>query len=1052
MPVYSLDQWRAAVGKMAVIAASRSYKQKRLKNKEINKRKSKSSQLVLLLSFFLLTASSFIPKHQHQTKDTRAIEPLKKVENNCKEEKSPSKPDKKRKPVYSMSPTKCSFILMLVILLSEAVVSLIVISMLLMRSGDVEPNPGPTTLSNDDLIDVKAALLEAKVKWMDIGLVLRVSQGDLESIKQNYSNDDDRLLYMLIKWFNVTPKPCWENVAEALSHSTVGRVRMAMKVRDTYCEGYKFLCEQNEKERGKTSILDASNSQSMRHTQLDTIICKTLPKAHPGTTLQTGKMDKTISADQGISTPDSSEGHNSATPSHVDAPATSENTVVESSKPKVTSSSDVILSDNKKTEQQLQMSFEDLKTRAHNTVSHMNQSSCEKLREAFHIEYLLPSFESACVCVWDQLSPHFHFLDCSLLELLISHTDDSQLQSDMQDYRLRLEAYAAQTSAVVYAEHFSQSSTTQKSIQVQLHKPLREYTCDDIIKIKEKLANAVELPTYALMFFSGQKNSCSIEFKATNNFVAEVFSRQLPLLESQWHESLKINVKYATISEMTCFHSAHKYLRERNIHEEYDDLESDLGEILDKTGDEVLEFKPPTKFFNKFTTVPTCHKWHKKFLKSLLPKKEKIEEVWFEVKFYINCFNYGLLEHIIGIVDNDGSLKKEMQIYKHKNFLFLARTKLCDFINIWQSVDVEGTPPENLLEQYVTLRVKLSWEECTLKHLEESRRSLTSRFFLPEFAVFLTKAIESKSISMKLLASAFVTSMIEEEMSNSEEYFTMHGIIGITIFVNGARGERVLLPRSTNEVDVKAKIEEQQHIDFSVNMEVKLEAERLEVNFGEMMRILFAKTREQKIIPQLFIFNLTTAIVDSKFKQLPTVKDLLPKVDSSIDPNQRWEYTEKWMESITNYLNYEILQHAIAILDDPQLKQDMEQYAKEMDTFRKESKMSQLMDMDVWPLLTPPEPRTLVYLRVILTSEWKEYHLQDLFSLRSNLANYFSHPQCSFLLYDARGIPYNEIICVFFLIPPSLAELIHEMMEKDTIENSFLAAIGAISICLLGFA
>ena len=241
-------------------------------------------------------------------------------------------------------------------------------------------------------------------------------------------------------------------------------------------------------------------------------------------------------------------------------------------------------------------------------------------------------------------------------------------------------------------------------------------------------------------------------------------------------------------------------------------------------------------------------------------------------------------------------------------------------------------------------------------------------------------------------------------------------------------------------------------------MEVKRDAEHLEVNFGEMMRILFAKTREQKIIPQLFIFNLTTAIVDSKFKQLPTVKDLLPKVDSSIDPNQRWDYTEKWMESITNYLNYEILQHAIAIilLDDPQLKQHMEQYAKEMDTFRKESKVSQLVDMDVWPLLIPPEPRTLEYLRVILTSEWKECHLQDLFSLRSNLANYFSHPQCTFLLYSAHGIkfPYNdsEMIRVLFLIPPSLAKLLRKMMEKKTIENSFLTTIGAISICLLGYA
>ena len=106
-----------------------------------------------------------------------------------------------------------------------------------------------------------------------------------------------------------------------------------------------------------------------------------------------------------------------------------------------------------------------------------------------------------------------------------------------------------------------------------------------------------------------------------------------------------------------------------------------------------------------------------------------------------------MLEYIIETANSGEALKEEMLNYKHKVHLFLARTKLCDFISIWPS---EDRPSENDFEQYIKLKVKKSWEECTLKDLEESRHSLTSKFFLPDFATFLTNEVEKGCVSMKL--------------------------------------------------------------------------------------------------------------------------------------------------------------------------------------------------------------------------------------------------------------------------------------------------------------
>ena len=66
---------------------------------------------------------------------------------------------------------------------------------------------------------------EAKDQWKFIGLKLGVSKGDLDGIKSNYSNveDKDKLLETLEKWLQRGTNTTWKALAEAVGSVVVGR-------------------------------------------------------------------------------------------------------------------------------------------------------------------------------------------------------------------------------------------------------------------------------------------------------------------------------------------------------------------------------------------------------------------------------------------------------------------------------------------------------------------------------------------------------------------------------------------------------------------------------------------------------------------------------------------------------------------------------------------------------------------------------------------------------------------------------------------------------------
>ena len=84
-------------------------------------------------------------------------------------------------------------------------------------------------LGIDDLGDVVEAVWEARAKWYNIGLKLRIPPGTLDSIDMTANQNPDKCFTAVIKeWLN-NDKPCptWAAMSKALRSPMVGYGHLA---------------------------------------------------------------------------------------------------------------------------------------------------------------------------------------------------------------------------------------------------------------------------------------------------------------------------------------------------------------------------------------------------------------------------------------------------------------------------------------------------------------------------------------------------------------------------------------------------------------------------------------------------------------------------------------------------------------------------------------------------------------------------------------------------------------------------------------------------------
>ena len=93
-------------------------------------------------------------------------------------------------------------------------------------------------LTLDDLSEVRGALYEARAKWYDIGIELKLSIGTLNTIKEDFPQAAECLREACIRWLKrIDPRPSWEALTKALESPPVGEGHLAQQLRDKYCPG-----------------------------------------------------------------------------------------------------------------------------------------------------------------------------------------------------------------------------------------------------------------------------------------------------------------------------------------------------------------------------------------------------------------------------------------------------------------------------------------------------------------------------------------------------------------------------------------------------------------------------------------------------------------------------------------------------------------------------------------------------------------------------------------------------------------------------------------------
>ncbi|XP_064401374.1 uncharacterized protein LOC135347346 isoform X2 [Halichondria panicea] len=154
---------------------------------------------------------------------------------------------------------------------------LLLIFRLLLQSGDVEANPGPTLasiLTLGDLNSVYKNLIKAAGNWKDLGLDLGLGNGTLDDIKDDYHRNKDCLREMIAARLKTGPLT-YSDICRSLRAPTVDRNDVAEAIEEACKEDDTSLGPSMRQTLSTTTpgpTSGAGLTESLGNSLLDTVI------------------------------------------------------------------------------------------------------------------------------------------------------------------------------------------------------------------------------------------------------------------------------------------------------------------------------------------------------------------------------------------------------------------------------------------------------------------------------------------------------------------------------------------------------------------------------------------------------------------------------------------------------------------------------------------------------------------------------------------------------------------------------------------------------------
>ena len=144
-----------------------------------------------------------------------------------------------------------------------------------------------------------------------------------------------------------------------------------------------------------------------------------------------------------------------------------------------------------------------------------------------------------------------------------------------------------------------------------------------------------------------------------------------------------------------------------------------------------------------------------------------------------------------------------------------------------------------------------------------------------------------------------------------------------------------------------------------------------------------------------------------------------------------------------DFLNYGLLEHVIKQCGSEYLKQQMQEYVRQLSAFKKTTRLCDFIES--WPCRDdgPPEDQ-LKKVVVKMRHEWSQCTLQDMESFKKALVHKFFLPEFDMLLQKAE----RGCVCVIWLTSPSIATLLQQNLAN--IETEFFKKHGIDAVTIDG--
>ena len=134
--------------------------------------------------------------------------------------------------------------------------------------------------------------------------------------------------------------------------------------------------------------------------------------------------------------------------------------------------------------------------------------------------------------------------------------------------------------------------------------------------------------------------------------------------------------------------------------------------------------------------------------------------------------------------------------------------------------------------------------------------------------------------------------------------------------------------------------------------------------------------------------------------------------------NKETTLDDLWMRlnSVWNFLKFDLLELVISYLDIEDLRRKMESYKHDLQLFRKSTRFFDFTEC--WPVHREPFPEMdFQRLSVAVNWDWNSFTLEQLYGLEGSLASALNLPKFAFLLEDIK--PNLDSIVIIWLVPAS---------------------------------